>query len=219
MPAMVEWLHQLYSDQGLAELLRTGGLIAILAIVFAETGLLIGFFLPGDSLLVTAGVLCALDPTDPTKPAIFSYWTLAPLTCVAAILGDALNFTLGKLTGDRVWQRPDGRLFKRKHLVEAQEFYQRYGGMALAGARFIPIARTFVPFAAGMARMKFARYIRWNIVGAVTWVFAMTAIGHWFGQKQVFRENLHYLILSVIAVSFIPVVIGLIKRARAKKNP
>jgi membrane-associated protein len=212
MRTMFDWVSQLYTDDGLSQLLRSGGLILILGIIFAETGLLVGFFLPGDSLLVTAGVLCALDPTNPDSAPIFSFWTLTPLACLAAIVGDAVNFWLGKFTGDRIWEKPDGRFFKRKYLVEAHEFYERHGGLALAAARFIPIARTFVPFVAGMSRMPYPRFALWNVVGAILWVFAMTALGHWCGQRQVFRENLHYLILAIIAISFIPVIIGMIKR-------
>jgi membrane-associated protein len=211
---MLEWLRQLYSPDGLTQLLQAGGVILIIAIVFCETGILAGFFLPGDSLLVTAGVLCAMDPTDPHKPPIFDFATLSVLVCVAAIAGDWVNFWLGKLTGNRVWQRPDGRFFKKKHLQEAHEFYARYGGAALALGRFIPIVRTFVPFAAGMSRMRFRGFMAWNILGAIAWVYSMMGLGHWCGRHPALRENLHYLILAIIAISFIPLVFGVVKRMR-----
>jgi membrane-associated protein len=214
MPAMPDWLSQLYSNEGLAHLISTGGLILLCAIVFAETGLLVGFFLPGDSLLVTAGVLSALDPAKPGAAPLFDYWPMAGLLILAAILGDLTNRTIGLYTGAKVWNRPDGRFFKRRHLEEAHAFYQNYGGFALAAGRFIPVARTFVPFAAGMVRMPLRRYLAWNVAGAVLWVMSMTALGHWFGGQQYLREHLHLLVLAVIAVSFIPVVVGVVRRLR-----
>jgi membrane-associated protein len=215
---MLDWLHQLYDPDGLKQLIAGGSLLLLVAIVFAETGLLVGFFLPGDSLLVTAGVLTALDPADLSRPALFAFWPTAGALAVAAIAGDWLNFHIGAFTGSRIWQRPDGRFFKRRHLEEAQEFYRRHGGLALAAARFIPIARTFVPFAAGMSRMPFRSFMGWNVGGAVAWVLSMLALGHWFGGLPAMRDNLHLLVLCVVAVSFIPVAIGVIKRWRAGRS-
>lgn len=215
---MLEWLKQLYSPDGLTQLLAAGGMFVIVAIVFCETGILAGFFLPGDSLLVTAGVLCALDPTDPKKPPVFDFGTLSTLVVLAAIVGDWVNFWLGRITGNRVWQKPDGRFFKKRYLEEAHEFYERHGGAALALGRFIPIVRTFVPFAAGMARMSFRSFMIWNVLGAGAWVYSMMALGHWCGRQEMLRKNLHLLILVIIAVSFLPLVIGVIKRMRGKRS-
>lgn len=212
---MFDWLHQLTDPAGLRTLIQGAGLILLVGIVFAETGILAGFFLPGDSLLLTAGVLCALDPTSkPPGPPVLDLLTTGSVLCLAAIAGDWLNFYLGRWTGARVWQRPDGRFFKRAYLTEAHEFYERWGGLAIAGGRFIPIVRTFVPFVAGMARMPYGRFVLWNIAGAVIWVWSMLLIGWKLGQNETMRANLHYLVLAVIALSFIPVAIGVVKRWR-----
>ena len=209
---MFDWLFQLHTTAGLEALIATGGLLVLAAIIFAETGVLAGFFLPGDSLLITAGVFCGLDPRDAAKPPLLDLTTCMVVLSVAAIAGDWLNFHLGKWTGSRIWQRPDGRFFKRRYLEEAQSFYARHGGVALAGARFIPIARTFVPFAAGMARMPYRSFVLWNVAGALAWVCSLLALGWWLGQNEILRKQLHLILLIVVAVSLLPIAIGLLRR-------
>lgn len=209
---MPDWFTSLYDTEGLKQLIVAGGLLLLVGIVFAETGILAGFFLPGDSLLVTAGVLCVVNPLNPADAAPLEFWTVGCLLCGAAVAGDWVNFWFGKLTGNRIWQRPDGRFFKRKYLIEAQEFYARWGGISLAGARFVPIARTFVPFVAGMARMPFGSFMFWNLAGAVTWVWSLLALGYWLGGNEALVKNLHYLILLIVAISFVPLVIGVLRR-------
>jgi membrane-associated protein len=212
---MLDWLHQLTDPAGLRALLQGAGLLLLIAIIFAETGILAGFFLPGDSLLLTAGVLCALDPTTkPPGPPVLDLFITGAALSVAAIAGDWLNFSLGKWTGNRVWQRPDGRFYKRAYLEEARDFYERWGGWAIAGGRFVPIVRTFVPFVAGMARMPYLKFVFWNVAGALIWVWSMLLIGWKLGQNETMRANLHYLVLAVIAVSFVPVAVGVIRRLR-----
>ena len=212
---MFDWFHQLTDPAGLRNLLQGAGLLLLVIIIFAETGLLVGFFLPGDSLLLTAGVLCALDPTTKVPgPPVLDLLTTGVSLSLAAIFGDWLNFSLGKWTGARIWDRPDGRFYKRAYLLEAQEFYRRWGGWAIAGGRFVPIVRTFVPFVAGMARMNYAQFAFWNVTGALVWVWSMLLLGWKLGQNEVMRANLHYLVLAIVAVSFVPVVIGAIRRWR-----
>lgn len=193
-------------------MIAAGGLLLLAVIIFAETGILAGFFLPGDSLLVTAGVFCGFDPRDPSKPPLLDVGTCMVVLSAAAIAGDWLNFHFGAWTGDRIWQRPDGRFFKRRYLEEAQAFYARHGGLALAGARFVPIARTFVPFAAGMARMPYRAFVLWNVAGAILWVCSLLALGRWLGTNEVMRRNLHLLILVVVGISLIPLVVTVLKR-------
>ncbi|MBA2482175.1 MAG: VTT domain-containing protein [Planctomycetes bacterium] len=212
---MPDWLHQLYSEEGIQRLIYAFGLVAIIGIVFAETGLLIGFFLPGDSLLFIGGVLCAINLLDPGQPPPLAYWTMTLSLCVAAIAGDWLNFWMGKWTGSRIWERRDGRFFKRRYLLEAKRFYEHHGGISLALARFIPIARTFVPFAAGMSRMPFRSFMFWNIGGAVTWVFAVVSAGYFFGQVPFVRKHLELIILSIVFISVLPVAVAAFKRWRS----
>lgn len=213
---MLEWLHQLHSPEGIRALIAAGGLIVLAGIIFAETGILAGFFLPGDSLLVTAGVLCSLDPTAPDQAPLLDLGTTMIVLCLAAILGDWVNFWMGKMAGGKVWAWPDGRFYKRRYLEEAHAFYEQRGGIALAVCRFIPIARTFVPFAAGMARMPFRSFFLWNVGGALVWVCSLLLLGWWLGRDETMRKNLHLLILVVVAVSFIPLVVGVLKRVFGK---
>ena len=213
---MFEWLQQIHSPDGIRAMIAAGGLVVLTLIIFAETGLLAGFFLPGDSLLVTAGVLCSLDPTAPDQAPLLDLTTTMVVLSVAAILGDWVNFLTGKYVGSRVWGWPDGRFYKRRYLEEAQAFYEKRGGMALAVCRFIPIARTFVPFAAGMARMPFRSFFLWNVGGALVWVCSLLLLGWWLGRDETMRNNLHLIILVVVAVSFIPLVVGVLKRVFGK---
>ena len=217
---MLDWLHQLTDPAGLRALIQSVGLILIIAIIFAETGILAGFFLPGDSLLLTVGVLCALDPTTkPPGPPVLDLVTTGVALSIAAIAGDWLNFHIGRWAGKRAWEWPDGRLFKRAHLQEAHEFYERWGGWAIAGGRFVPIVRTFVPFVAGVARMPYRSFVLWNIAGALIWIWSMLLIGWKLGQNETMRANLHYLVLAVIALSFVPVGIGVWRRWRRGPRP
>ncbi len=215
---MPDWIQALYSAEGLKRLIAAGGLALLIAIVFAETGILAGFFLPGDSLLVTAGVLCSVNPLDPTQPPPLTFWVVGVALSLAAIAGDWLNFALGKLAGNRAWSRPDGRFFKRRHLEEAHAFYERWGGLALAAGRFVPIVRTFVPFVAGMAKMRFSAFFAWNVIGALAWVWSMTGLGWWLGTRKELVDRLHLLLLAIIAVSFVPLIVGLARRWLAKRR-
>lgn len=210
---MMDWLHTLYSDEGIKQLIASGGLLLLVAIVFAETGLFVGFFLPGDSLLMTAGVVAALNPD------LLPYWPAVCVLIAAAIAGNCLNFWFGTFTGDRVRVRPDGWLFKRRYLSEAEEFYRRYGGWALVAGRFVPVVRTFVPFAAGMAGMRWGPLLLWSVLGGVGWVLSMSGLGYALAQNATMVKNLHLLVLAVVAVSFLPVAIGLFNRWRtARRN-
>ena len=205
---MPEWLQHLLDPVKLTTLIATGGLSVIGLIVFAETGLLIGFFLPGDSLLFLAGSLCALNPFDASKPAPLNVAPVFVVLVLAAILGNTLNYWLGRWGGTAVWNRPDGRVFKRRYLEQAQAFYLKYGGLSLVLTRFIPIARTFTPFIAGVSRMSFAVYTLWNVVGAVIWVASLLFAGYKLGQVPFVKQHIEVIILGIIAVSLLPVVVG-----------
>lgn len=212
---MLEWLQQLHSSQGIAEIIATGGMIALVGIIFAETGLLVGFFLPGDSLLITAGVLA--NPANPNHIASLDVWTMNILLMIAAIVGDQLGFYLGHKVGDRIWERPDGRLYKRAHLKEAHDFYMKYGGPAVVAARYVPIMRTFVPFVAGVARMPYRNFVFWNIGGGILWITSLLWVGYYLGQTSL-ANRLDKLIVLVIFVSILPLALGAVKRFLGAKK-
>lgn len=203
-------LHDLYDVRGL---IQWGGYSALAIIVFAETGLLVGFFLPGDSLLVAAGVFAGLGVLD-----LGVLWALLiPL----AVLGDAVNYALGRRTGPAIFRREDGVLFRRAHVEKAQRFYARHGGKTVVLARFLPIVRTFAPYVAGMAGMPYKSFALWNVVGAVAWVLSMTLTG--FALVKLVPDverHIHLVIAAVILLSFIPGVIEVVReRRRARREP
>jgi membrane-associated protein len=201
---MLDWIRELHSAEGISQIVQAGGVIALTAIIFAETGLLVGFFLPGDSLLITAGVLA-----NPANPAL-DVWTLNAILAVAAVVGDQLGFLLGRKAGDSIWSRPDGRFYKRKHLQSAHDFYVKYGGVSVVAARYVPILRTFVPFVAGMARMPYRNFVFWNIGGGILWITSLLWVGYFLGQTQL-ANRLDKIIVLVIFVSTLPLIFGVLK--------
>jgi membrane-associated protein len=206
--SVMEWLGQLHDPEGLKRLIVSGGVVLLMAIVFSETGLLVGFFLPGDSLLFLAGALCSVNLLDPSAPAPLDFTLTAAALTLAAILGNTVNYWLGRWAGVGVWERPDGRFIKRRYLVEAHRFYEKWGALSLVLTRYVPIARTFVPFVAGVSRMRFAVYTLWNIVGAVAWVPVLMGVGFWLGQIPFVQRHLEAIVLGVIIISVMPMVIG-----------
>ena len=204
---LTDFLHRIRDVQGL---IAWGGTIGITAIIFAETGLLIGFFLPGDSLLVTAGLLAA------TK-GVFNVYELGALLTVASVLGNTSGYAIGKAAGPRLFSRDDSLLFNKKHLQRAHEFYERHGGKTVILARFMPIVRTFVPVVAGMARMDYGRYTLYNVIGGLGWIWLMLFIGYFLGRYiPGVGQHIEMVIALVIVVSFLP---GLIGWARSRGKP
>jgi len=195
------WAH-LHTADGLRQTIQTGGLGLMAFMIFAETGLLAGFFLPGDSLLVTAGVLTVANGD---RPAYFEAWPTTLVLILAAIIGNQTGHWLGRKFGSRVEHRPDGFLYKRRYLVAARNYFQSKGGVALLLARFAPILRTFVPFVAGMGNMPSKAFFFWNVIGAVLWISSLIGIGHVIGGTSL-ADSLHKVIIIVVAVSFIPVI-------------
>jgi len=183
---------------------------ALCGIVFAETGLLVGFFLPGDSLLFTVGVVCGAG--DLNLPLI-----IALLMC-SAILGDNVGYFLGRRAGPVIFNRPKSRLFHPDHLVKTRTFFERHGGKSIIYARFIPIIRTCTPFVAGVARMRYRRFLSFSLVGGAGWIVFITLAGYSLGQVTVIRQNFEKVVLLIIFVSLLPVFLEVIKarrRARA----
>lgn len=214
MDAIVDFVRSLYTPEGLTSVIQAGGLIALVAIVFAETGLLVGFFLPGDSLLVTAGILSSPAAVG---GGIFDPFALVLSLSAAAIVGDQVNFLFGRKAGEVVYSRPDGRLVKKKHFDQARSFYETRGGSAVVIARFVPILRTFVPFVAGVARMRYRRFVACNALGGALWVTSLVSMGHFIGTTPLAHE-LHRVILVVVALSMLPLVFGALKQWRASRR-
>jgi len=203
--SLPDLFHQLTDVR---QLVQAGGYVGLTAIIFAETGLLVGFFLPGDSLIVTAGLLAAQPQFG------LRIWILGLLLTVAAILGNSLGYAIGRYSGPRLFTRDDSLLFKKKHLIRAHEFYQRHGGKTLILARFMPIVRTFVPVVAGMAEMEYKSYTAYNVLGAILWIWTMLFVGFVLGRYiPGVEHHIEQVIIAVIIVSLLP---GLISWRREK---
>jgi membrane-associated protein len=212
---MLEFLSRLVHAR---ELIQWGGYPAIMAVVFAETGLLIGFFLPGDSLLVTAGVLVQGNFLNPLGlDPVVNLLVLNLSLVVMAIVGDAVGFSIGYRAGPMIFNREQSLLFRKDHLVATQKFYDKHGGKTIILARFMPFARTFAPVVAGVGQMPYRRFLMFNVVGGVGWVTSMTLLGYFLGKifdaKQI--ERVVYLI---IFISVAPLFFGWLKQRSAKKS-
>jgi membrane-associated protein len=206
MGSLLDFVHKLRDVQGLV---AWGGYVGLTAIIFAETGLLIGFFLPGDSLIVTAGLLSATH-------GLMNVWLLGLLLTVASIVGNTVGYAVGKAAGPRLFTREDSLLFNKKHLVRAHEFYERHGGVTIILARFMPIVRTFVPVVAGMAQMDFRRYTLYNVIGGVGWIWSMLMIGFVLGRYiPGVEKHIEAMILLIIFVSFLPAIISWLRNRKA----
>lgn len=195
-----------------------GGLYLVALIVFAETGLFIGFFLPGDSLLFVTGIMIA-NPTDPNPTASslinLLYWV--SLISVAGIIGNSVGYWFGKKTGPLMFQRKDTLLFKRKHLLQAQEFYEKRGGGAIILARFLPIVRTFAPIVAGVVQMDRKKFFLYNVIGSISWVGSMTMAGYFLGNIPWVKLNFEKIVIGIIVVTTGPVLFKMI--FSKKKSP
>ncbi len=191
-------------------LVQAAGYVGLTAIIFAETGLLIGFFLPGDSVLVTAGLLASQPQFG------LNMWLLGVLLTVAAVMGNSLGYVIGRYTGPRLFTRDDSLLFKKKHLFRAHAFYEKHGGKTLVIARFMPIVRTFVPVVAGFAAMNLRVYTAYNVLGAVMWIWSMLFIGYFLGSTiPGVEKHITPIILVVILISLLP---GIIAWARERNR-
>ena len=169
-------------------------------IIFAETGLVVTPFLPGDSLLFAAGAFCAKPETG------LSVHLMALLLFIAAVIGDTLNYWIGAKIGPAIFKREDSIFLRKKHLERAHRFFEKYGGRAIILARFVPIVRTFVPFVAGVGQMTYARFITYNIVGGFAWIYFFTYAGFWFGNQPFVQKNFKLVILAIIILSVVPIV-------------
>ena len=193
------------------ELIRIGGMLGLVAIVFGETGLMVGFFLPGDSLLVTAGLFAAKGDLD-------VLWLNAALIA-AAVAGDATGYWIGYRAGKALYSRPNSLLFRREHLIKTHAFYEKHGGKTIVIARFMPIIRTFAPVVAGAAEMTYRQFALYNVVGGIGWVLSMTLTGYFLGRAVPdIDEHIHLVVAVVIFLSLLPGIVSFLK-ARYTRAP
>jgi membrane-associated protein len=179
------------------------GYALLAGIVFAETGLLLGLFLPGDSLLFTVGVVAGAGELNIVQ--------ICALLTVMSVLGDQSGYFLGRRTGPAIFNRPDSKLFKQEYVKRTQDFYEKHGGKALIYAKFVPIVRTFAPFMAGVGRMQYSRFVSFNVFGGIGWVLSMTLAGYYLGNVPVIRRNFEKVVIGIVLVSVLPMVIQVLK--------
>jgi membrane-associated protein len=212
--ALLDFYKTLTDPERLIELLSTllsgwMGYAALFAIVYSETGLLVGFFLPGDSLLFTVGVVAHAGHLDIVL--------VNALLMSAAILGDSTGYLLGRQTGPRIFNRPDSLLFKQEYVTRTRKFYDRYGGKTIVYARFVPIVRTFAAFIAGVGQMPYLKFLPFSVCGGIGWIFFMTMLGYWVGSFPFVRHYFDKVILLIIFVSLLPTIIEVVKAWRSPR--
>ena len=205
----IKWLIGLAKPENLEAMVRLGGppwvgYAILAAIIFSETGLLVGFFLPGDSLLFAAGFLASQN--------VFDIVVLNVLLSVAAIVGDAANYYLGLQMGEHVFEKGRLRFVKHSHLMAAKAFYDRHGGKAIVLARFVPLVRTFTPFVAGVARMSYRKFAIYNVAGGIGWVVTMTLAGYFLGQIPIVRNNFEAVVIGIVVISVLPIAISVLRK-------
>jgi membrane-associated protein len=209
--SLLDFLHSLTDQERLIHLLGTLltgwlGYAVLFALVFAETGMLVGFFLPGDSLLFTVGAVCGAGKLDFARVIVL-------LIC-AAMLGDTVGYLLGRSIGPRIFNRADSRIFRREYLLRTHEFYEKHGGRTMIYAHFVPIIRTFAAFVAGVGRMNLVRFLSFDIFGVTGWVILMTMAGYELGRVTFIQHNFEMVILGIIAISLVPAGLEVLKARR-----
>jgi membrane-associated protein len=212
-------------DRELVSMTQTMGpslYFVLFAIVFAETGLVVVPILPGDSLLFAVGVLCAMDPVRLNLPADGFVPTLGVawvVMFVAAVLGDAVNYQVGKFLGPKVFNSDSSRLLNKKHLIKTQLFYEKYGPKTIIIARFVPIVRTFAPFVAGIGKMSYRRFAMFNVLGAALWTGLLMPLGYFFADTEIVKKRFDLVILAIVFISVLPMMIEIIRERTKGKDP
>lgn len=206
-----EYLHEMITNYG------NWIYVILFLIIFIETGLVIFPFLPGDSLLFAAGAFCAGFTNAAGEVASLNLWLILILLLIAAVLGDATNYFVGKEVGLKAlkWKVRGKQLIKQKYIDKTQEFFEKYGPKTIIIARFVPIVRTFAPFVAGIGEMTYLRFLHFNIIGAILWVVSITLLGYFFGNIEIVRNNFEIVVFGIIGISIIPMIIEII-RAKMK---
>ncbi len=222
--ALIDFIRHI--DAHLMNMTRTMGpslYLVLFAIVFAETGLVVTPFLPGDSLLFSIGVLCAMDPVRLGVPAdgfVPSLPVAMAILFAAALTGDCVNYFAGRFVGPKVFTSENSRLLNKKHLVKTQLFYEKYGTKAIIMARFVPIVRTFAPFVAGIGQMKFPRFITFSVVGASLWVGLLVPLGYLFADSEIVKKRFDLVVIAIIFISVLPMLIEILReRMKPKSAP
>ncbi|HVK69870.1 MAG TPA: VTT domain-containing protein [Polyangium sp.] len=215
----MDLLREFFSKlRHLEDLLAWGGYPVLMAIIFAETGLLVGFFLPGDSLLVTAGVLVNANLINPFQlPTFTNLLLMNAVLCVMAIVGDTVGYSIGYKAGPKLFNREQSLFFRRDYLVATQKFYEKHGGKTIVLARFMPFARTFAPVVAGIGKMSYRRFVMFNVCGGIGWVVSMTFLGYFLG-KVLGAKEIEKVVYLIIVISVLPPFIGAIRTHLASKK-
>lgn len=214
MHAIFDFIKNLHDSGHLQQMVHSGGIPLIALIVFAETGLLVGFFLPGDTMLFVAGVAAAT--TDPLGHTYLNIYALTASLIAAAIIGDQCGYFLGLKTGRAIFTRQEGLFFKRKHAEKAHAFYVKYGAWAVIAARFAPVLRTFVPFMAGVGEMRYLKFLGIDSIGGFLWIVIVVWSGYLLGARA--QHNLHYIVPAIAVISFLPVAIGITREFLAARK-
>jgi len=210
-----EWLDPGTIITNLVDSLGPWAVIGVCAVIFAETGLMVGFFLPGDSLLFTLGMFVGSGVVGTPLGVVL------PLMFASAVLGNSTGYLIGYRVGPKVFDRPDSRLFKREHIDRTHAFFERHGGKAIILAQFVPIVRTFTPVAAGVGRMSYRHFFTYNLIGALLWGVGVTSLGYWLGGFSFVQHNIEYILVGIVGVSVLPMVVealrnrGKVRRAAA----
>ena len=184
--------------------------VGLAAIVFAECGLLLGFFLPGDSLLFTAGLFVANGAIGAPL------WVVCVVLVAAAFIGNVCGYYIGRAAGPAIFDKPRSRLFNPAHVIKTQEFFDKYGNRAIVLGRFVPIVRTFITIMAGVGRMEPRRYLTYSLIGGVLWAAGVTLLGFWLGQFAFVRANIELILILIVAISVLPIVVELVRARRAR---
>ena len=201
-----EWLDAANLITKIVEWFGPWAIVGVMLVIFAETGLLIGFFLPGDSLLFTLGMFVG------TGAVGVHIWVAAPLVWLAAVIGNQTGYFIGRKAGPAIFNKPDSRLFKREYVERTSAFFERHGGKAVTLAQFVPIVRTFTPVIAGVGKMHYRHFITFNVLGATFWAFGITWLGYFLGSFEWIRENIDAMILAIVFISVAPMLISAISQ-------
>ena len=207
-----EWLDPANIITAFVGWIGPWAIVGVMLVIFAETGLLVGFFLPGDSLLFTLGMFVAIGESDPSSGVPVHIWIAAPLVWLAAICGNQCGYVIGRKAGPAIFNKPDSRLFKQEYVERTSDFFERHGGKAVTLAQFVPIVRTFTPVIAGVGKMRYRHFITFNILGATFWAFGITWLGYFLGAFEWIRENIDTMILVIVFISVAPMLASAISK-------